>query len=101
MLSWLKELIAESNNEMLADLVQLALTMLQTDPNNRPTAVQISEDLPLLGVRAHFRAVQDAFALYLHNAKQQGESGPPVMRVWFEKERLNALGTILGFRGET
>lgn len=95
-LDWLQELIVKPRNELIPDLIRLALSTLQIDPSKRPDAAQICKELSSLSAKAHLHAIQDAFETYLAIAHQQGVHGPPTMKIVFEHERIRALGIVLG-----
>ncbi|OCK78363.1 kinase-like protein [Lepidopterella palustris CBS 459.81] len=98
-LLWLQALVSNPRNELIPDLVDLALSLLQIDPVKRPSAAQLSEDLSYLSVKAHLREVSKRLSKYLSTMQRRGEEGPPLMKVWFESERVNALGRVMGLIG--
>ena len=81
-----------------AILIQLCVTALKKDPQERPKTSNICEGLSFISLKTHFYATCDAFDRHLVPLKDsedhQGVSGR--MTLWFDRERLIAFGRALG-----
>lgn len=92
---WFQELCFCPKDKQLYDLLKMARYMLQVDPKERPQATEVCAKMSFLSVTSLFCAVQTAFAKYCEFAKKQDDE-PSSMNIWFEKEKLNAWGAVLG-----
>lgn len=92
---WFQELCFCPKDKQLYDLLKTARYMLRVDPKERPQATEVCAKMTFLSVTSLFHAVQVAFAKYCEFAKEQDEE-PSSMNIWFEKEKLNSWGEVLG-----
>lgn len=92
---WFQELCFCPKDKQLYDLLKTARYMLRVDPKERPQATEVCAKMTFLSVTSLFHAVQVAFAKYCEFAKEQDDE-PSSMNIWFEKEKLNAWGEVLG-----
>lgn len=95
LLPWLKELCVSPEDEQLRVLLDMARHMLRVDPKERPGAKEVCAKMSFLSVTSLFCAVQAAFTKYFKFLKKR-DYGSSSMNIWFEKERLDAWGVVLG-----
>lgn len=95
LISWFRELSVNPEDRQLYDLLEMARYTLRIDPQERPKAMEVCEKMSFLSVTSLFCMVQGAFVAYFESAKLQVD-GPSSMNIWFERERLNAWGAVLG-----
>lgn len=95
-LEWLKQLASRSKSAVIQYAIGLVQKILQFDLRKRCTIEEIVQALAMCTTRAHFIAVQQAFAQHLDLARRSKSEGISFMKSWFENERVNALSTVLG-----
>ncbi|KAF4626119.1 hypothetical protein G7Y89_g12041 [Cudoniella acicularis] len=97
---WISELKTHTRTAFLEELLEVAETALEMDPDNRPKAEKISQALYELNVKAHFVAVQSALSEYVDLVNKELTESPLRMKLWKEMEILHLFGTVLGLVGD-
>jgi serine/threonine protein kinase len=93
---WLNYLASEEHEHPPALDVPLRDLLLSifTPASSRPNVGSICQSLAHLSLKAHFLAVLDSLAKVI-NGNNAVLGGVSLMRLWFERERLQAFGTVL------
>lgn len=78
----------------IVSLIQLSKAALGKEPEQRPKMNEITSNLTLISLKAHFIATYDMFNQYMerYKAKQR----PNAMKTWFGREKLSAFGYVFG-----
>lgn len=95
LLPWLRQLYVSPEDKQLRALLDMARYMLRVDPKGRPGAAEVCAKMSFLSVTSLFCAVQVAFTNYFEVLEKR-DDGSSSMNIWFEKERLDAWGAVLG-----
>ncbi|KAF8534226.1 kinase-like domain-containing protein [Trichophaea hybrida] len=97
--TWFENFKARCEGSVLHNLLEAAGVMLQIDPIKRPKAAKVHQQLLFLSLKALFNAAQQALTRYLGVAEDNGDIGPTVSVIRFQKARLASWGKVLHFTG--
>jgi serine/threonine protein kinase len=79
----------------VSDLITTASLTLQTNFHLRPTSGSVFDGLSFLATKKLYESARTSLQNYIDLLRKNGESGPPILIIEFEAERLKLWGWVL------
>ena len=94
---WLSFLTADGPMRAVnIPLYNLILRALTGPSHKRPRIEDLCQFLAVISLKAHFVAVCDALTATMERNDAQRQGVAATMKLWFERERFKAFGSVLG-----
>lgn len=100
---WFRILLGEPFSAYAEDLVDLSVSMLVVDAEKRLKCPELCKKLSFLCAKSHVTLALEDMELLIEQMKASSEpsDGPPIMELWFERERLKVWAAVFGLAGDS
>lgn len=99
---WFRTLLGKPFSAYAEDLVDLSMSMLVVDVEKRLKCLELCKKLNFLCAKSHVTLALEDMELLIEQMKASSESSdePPIMGLWFERERLKVWAAAFGLAGD-